>query len=131
MALVPLTLTVLRDALAALPATNGPGRRILSLGYPDILASPASLEKIFGGEVMRKVGTRADSAQILRWHNADGMTDRVAEAGALFDALGFELDVLDLVQARGGEIVQDLNEPIPASLRERYAAVIDAGTLEH
>jgi hypothetical protein len=131
MSLVALTLSVLKDALASLPAANCPSRRILSLGYPDILASPASLENIFGGEIMSKVGSRADSAQILRWHNAGSVTNNVAEATALFAALGFELDVLDLVQARGGEILQDLNEPIPASMHERYAAVIDAGTLEH
>lgn len=131
MALVPLTLSVLKDRLAALPVAQCPSRRILSLGYPDILASPAALAKIFGVDVMRKVAVRADSAKIVRWHNAGAMTDSVAEAGALFEALGFELDVLDLVQARGGEILQDLNVPMAASLHERYAAVIDAGTLEH
>jgi hypothetical protein len=131
MALVPLTLNVLKETLAALPASSCASRRILSLGYPDILASPAHLEKIFGGEVARRFAVREDSAQILSWHNAANVTDRVVEAGALFAALGFELDVLDLTAARGGEILQDLNHPIPAALHQRYAAVIDAGTLEH
>lgn len=130
MALVPLTLSVVKDALAALPE-QCTSRRILSLGYPDILASPASLERIFGAGTMSKIAVRDDSAQILRWHNAGSITNKVVEATGLFHALGFELDVLDLVQARGGEIIQDLNQPAPASLRERYAAVLDAGTLEH
>ncbi len=130
MSLIAMTLTVLKRTLATLPASC-PSRRILSLGYPDILASPASLEQIFGAEVMRKVGVRADSAQIVRWHSAEGLTSDVVEAESLFAALGFELEVLDMARVRGGEILHDLNEPMPASLHERYAAVIDAGTLEH
>jgi hypothetical protein len=121
---------VLKDALAGLPARNCASRRILSLGYPDILASKSSLDEIFGPEMMRNIAVRSDSAQILRWHGI-AANQAVVDAAGLFGALGFELDVLDLVAARGGEILQDLNEPMPASLHARYAAVLDAGTLEH
>ena len=82
MSLVPLTLSVLKDKLAALPASQCASRRILSLGYPDILASPAALAQIFGADVMRKIAVRADSAQIVRWYNAGAMTNTVVEAEA-------------------------------------------------
>jgi hypothetical protein len=131
MALVPLTLGVIGDALKATQAAGCASRRVLSLGYPDILASPAQLAKLFGEDVAQALAVRSDSASILRWHHAAAMTDRVIEAGELFAALGFELDVLDIAAARGGEIIQDLNQPMDESLAGRYAAVLDAGTLEH
>jgi hypothetical protein len=131
MALVPLTLGVISDALKKVQAAGCESRRVLSLGYPDILASQAQLARLFGSETVQKLGVRADSESILRWHHATGVTDRVVEASALFAALGFELDVLDIAEARGGEIIQDLNEPMDSALIGRYAAVIDAGTLEH
>jgi hypothetical protein len=131
MALVGITLAVINDALKNVAAAGCTSRRILSLGYPDILASPAQLADVFGQKLVDKLVVRADSARILRWHAAANLTDRVIEAPALFEALGFELDVLDIAQVRGGEIIQDLNEPMPDSQHERYAAVLDAGTLEH
>jgi hypothetical protein len=131
MSLVALTVGVIAESLAAARAGGCESRRVLSLGYPDILASPAQLAQLFGEEMVRNLDTRADAASILRWHNATAVTDRVVEAKALFAALGFELDVLDITQARGGEIIHDLNLPLPASLEARYAAVLDAGTLEH
>jgi len=45
--------------------------------------------------------------------------------------LGYDLEVLDVVEARGGELLHDLNEPVPTRLHRRYALVIDPGTLEH
>lgn len=55
----------------------------------------------------------------------------MVEADQLFARLGYELEVFEVVAARGGEIVHDLNEPLPERYRERYAVVLDAGTLEH
>lgn len=131
MSLVPLTLHALRVGLSTLEAQGCTSRRILSLGYPDILANNSQATRIFGPDVVSRLEYRPDAQQILNWHNATGLTDRVIDARALFAALGYELDVIDLVEARGGEIIHDLNDPLPGAYHARYAAVLDAGTLEH
>jgi hypothetical protein len=130
MALVPVTIDLIRHALTTLDSAGCTSRRILSLGYPDLLASPAHLAAMFGDDVARRIQYREDSAEILRWHNTK-LTDRVAEPRSLFAALGFEMDVVDIASVRGGEMLLDLNVPVPEALQERYAVVIDAGTLEH
>ncbi|APV49657.1 hypothetical protein BWI17_08185 [Betaproteobacteria bacterium GR16-43] len=131
MSLVPLTLHALKTSLSTPEALGCTSRRILSLGYPDILASPAQTARIFGPDIAAKLAFRADSQQILKWHNMGEQAGGVIEARSLFTALGYELDVIDLVEARGGEIIHDLNTPLPAEHHGRYAAVLDAGTLEH
>jgi hypothetical protein len=131
MSLVPLTLHALRDALSTLEQHGCASRRILSLGYPDILASAAQTAQVFGEGILARLEYREDSKQILAWHDAGRMAERVIEARSLFTTLGFELDVIDVVEARGGEIIQDLNDPLPEAHHARYAAVLDAGTLEH
>ena len=131
MSLIPLTLDVIGSILKNLEKTGCPSRRLLSLGYPDILANDEHIRGIFGGDVPRQIKYRDDSEQILRWHGAERAVRHVPDAVSLFTALGYELDVLDIAVARGGEIVQDLNQPIPENLKGRYALVLDAGTLEH
>jgi hypothetical protein len=42
-----------------------------------------------------------------------------------------ELEILDNSAYEGATLIHDLNQPIPESLRGRFDAVIDAGTLEH
>ena len=131
MALVALTLDVLKSIFSTLDKAGCKNRRVLSLGYPDILANPEQIRQIFGEAVFAKLDYRDDSAAILRWHGAERVTDRVTDAKQLFFALGYELEVIDMVQARGEEIIHDLNDPIPENLHGRYGVVIDAGTLEH
>lgn len=131
MPLVPLTLDAIKTAIPTFAPAGCESRRILSFGYPDILASAEQVARIFGPEVAAKLSFRGDSASILKWHGASNVTDQVIDAASLFTALGFELEVMDLVAARGGEILQDLNVPIPEPLHNRYAMVLDAGTLEH
>jgi hypothetical protein len=131
MPLVPLTLGQLGPQLRAASAAACSSRKVLSLGYPDVLASPLQLREIFGAEIAGRLAYRDDSAAILRWHGAGAVTDRVADAASLFAALGYELEVLDIAAARGGEILQDLNQPVPERLKQRYALVLDSGTLEH
>lgn len=49
-----------------------------------------------------------------------------------WEVLGAEkLETLDASDFEGATIVHDLNQPVPATLREAFDAVIDAGTLEH
>jgi hypothetical protein len=129
-ALPPIFIEVLGKVLDGV-RQSCPSRRIAALGYPDILASEAQLRAAFGDEAVSTLTYRPDSAEILRWHGATHIADRMADAPSLFSALGYELDVLDRAEVRGGEIVQDLNEPAPEGMQARYALVIDAGTLEH
>jgi hypothetical protein len=42
-----------------------------------------------------------------------------------------ELEILDNSAYEGATLIYDLNQPVPESLRGRFDAVIDAGTLEH
>jgi hypothetical protein len=130
MSLGPLNLKIFREAAERLSGNGCTSRRVLSLGYPDILASPSSLESVLGADVAARLTYREDSADIRRWHGIQAEVP-LAEARSLFSAMGFELDVIDIAEARGGEIIQDLNEPVPESLHGQYAAVIDGGTLEH
>jgi hypothetical protein len=127
MAINAPVLDMLRQTAAQLPAP----RRMLCLGYPDMLVTPTQIEKICGPEVLARVAWRDDSESILRWHNLQGQLDRVAETRALFEALGIEADFVDIVASRGFEIVLDLNQPAPPDMAGRYDLVYDGGTMEH
>jgi hypothetical protein len=132
MSLVPLTLGVIGRALTSPAGKACASRRVLSLGYPDILASRGQVAQIYGASIAQRLRVRDDAESILRWHNVvEPEGKEVIDAVSLFEALGFELDVVDIVEARGGEIIANLNEPLPESLHARYAAVLDAGTMEH
>lgn len=51
---------------------------------------------------------------------------------AVLRALGAEEVVaLDYSGFEGAELICDLNQPVPAELRERFQGVLDSGTLEH
>jgi len=125
-----LPLEALRLIHTSLQGMNCESQRVLSLGYPDVLAAPEQLSQLFGAQLLPGLQYRDDSAQIARWHGMPETT-KVVEAAQLLALLGYDLEVLDVVEARGGEMVHDLNEPVPASLHRRYALIIDPGTLEH
>lgn len=102
------------------------GMKIASMGYPDIVASESAVERWLDG---RKCEYRDDAAKICKWH---GMPiQRIPEAKSFFEAFGVTLDVFDLYQTRGDEILCDLNEPIDNSMQGKYDFVLDVGTLEH
>jgi hypothetical protein len=79
-------------------------------------------------------------SRVLRKH---GLLVSEREAGAdlmgpdgfaepLFARLGAEeIRSMDASPFEGASDVHDLNEPIPASLKQNFSAVIDSGTLEH
>lgn len=131
MAITEVFLDIVHATLNAIRQTGCASRRVCALGYPDILVGPEQLRLILGDEVTAGLRYRADSAEILGWHGAPDDVRRVPDAAALFSALGWELEVVDITAARGGEIILDLNEPLPADMKQRFAMVIDAGTLEH
>lgn len=130
MSLAALNLHVLRNVFEALKREAHPNRRVVSLGYPDVLATPAQVSRVVGDDVLARAKLRPDGAAIRRWHKLPEH-EPVVDTASLFAALGYELEVIDAAEIRGGERVHDLNHPIPAELHERYAVVIDAGTMEH
>jgi SAM-dependent methyltransferase len=127
MAINAPVLDMLMQTAKQLPAP----RRMLCLGYPDMLVTPAHIEKRCGAEVLARVAWREDSESILRWHGLAGAMDRIAESASLFRAMGIEADFVDIVASRGFEIVLDLNQPAPADMAGRYDIVYDGGTMEH
>jgi hypothetical protein len=131
MALPAIALQVVSNILRELNKSPASGRRILSLGYPDILVPPETIAQFFGSEIAGKIQFHSDSESIARWHNISQMTSRIVESKHFFSLLGYELDIVDIVKARGDEIVLNLNEPCPNDMHARYALVMDGGTIEH
>ena len=101
---------------------NDPNKRyrMISLGYPDIIANKDTLNRIFGYDVCQNVKYHSDSASIIKWHNASDITDGIPNADEVFNELGFDLDIIDIVKARGDERIVDLNTPLPDDLKEQY-----------
>lgn len=122
----PLLDLILKTA-AQLPAP----RRMLCLGYPDMLVTPEQIERLCGPGTLGKIAWREDSESILKWHRLDGAMAKVAESRSLFQAVGIEPDFVDIVASRGLEIVLDLNHPVPEEMKARYDIVYDGGTMEH
>lgn len=102
--------------------------KMLSLGYIDFLATKDDVARAFGPAVASQVSIRGDSQSIAAWH---GGPASVLDADTLFKALGIEPHYLDIAVIRGGEIIQDLNEPLAPELVGAFDFVIDSGTLEH
>ena len=85
------------------------GRRVASMGYPDIIAPMELVEKIMGDE-FPKLTYRQDSEAICKRH---GLAKRdIPDAHSFFKVMGCALDVYDIVKERGCEILCDLNHPI-------------------
>jgi hypothetical protein len=131
MALPPEALRLVQLGLQTAARAGCVSQRVLSLGYPDILASPEQLGALIGTELMAGLRYRPDSEAIARWHQVSATVPKLVDATHFFALLGYDLEVLDIAQARGGEILHDLNQPVPPRLHRRYALVIDPGTLEH
>lgn len=102
-----------------------PGARIAAMGYPDIISWPKEIERILGARSYA-LKYRDDSDAIGKWH---GVEHKIPDAYSFFELQGVRLDVYDVAEHRGGEIIADLNEPL-GSVNE-YDFVIDVGTLEH
>ena len=113
------------DALASIIK---PGMRICSFGYPDIIAPPEMIQTLMG-EKYTLLEARADSAVICQRH---GLNPRpIPDAHSLFDLLGCTLDVYDIVQERGCEILGDLNNIGWDDTHPIYDIALDVGTAEH
>ncbi len=110
----------------SLPATRP--IHTLSLGYTDYMISRDDVASQFGEELASRVAIRNNIDDIARFY---GTATQSVETRSLYEALGMRTDFVDVAEIRGGEIVQDLNQPFPSSFRNAYDLVIDSGTLEH
>ncbi len=96
-----------------------PAKRVLSLGYPDLVMSPEVFTEMTGKDV--GAGNEAGAS----WHGES----RVPETVAAFKALGTEeFRAVDVSVSRGIEIIADLNYPQDLG---KWDLVIDPGTTEH
>lgn len=104
------------------------GDAIASMGYPDIVSPEKDVAELLGDRISG-LKYREDAQRICGRH---GMAlQQIPDAESFFECLGASLDVYDIVEERGGEIVVDLNYPIPAQACGQYDFVLDVGTLEH
>lgn len=94
------------------------GAKVLSLGYPDILAKPEEIQRIFG-----YMPTRFSDQNT--WH---GVAHPLPDTLELFEKVGATLTVVDFTPERGMERIADLNYPHDLG---KFDLVIDPGTLEH
>jgi hypothetical protein len=113
------------DAVVEVLKEIGPGAKVLSLGYPDIL-KPLKDIPLDGLE------EHTDSSSISGYHGRD---ISVPTAESFFAALGATLTVIDTKAWRGPEVTFDLNkssgEPGNPFIKGEYDLIIDPGTSEH
>ena len=109
--------------IAALAKNLKRGFTVLSLGHPDILATPDELQPI----IRKRIGT--DNQGVFDTRLKAPKPDIVGSAKLLFEALGGRLHVIDYRNVYGVDTVVDLNEPL--SLGREFDLVIDPGTTEH
>jgi SAM-dependent methyltransferase len=105
--------------------------RLLSVGYPDILADDAALAEAIGSERAATLPVHPDAVGIARWHGLDGRLTRIVDSTAFFDALAIDCTMIDIHASRGGERIVDLNGVLPEDLVAHFDLVLDPGTLEH
>lgn len=105
--------------------------KVLSLGYPDLLFSPSLIDRYLPQVRRADVAIRPDSEAIARLHGRKPGT-QILEAFSLFQALGADLDLIDVADFGHGETIVNLNDPVDESTwKERYDVVIDPGSVEH
>lgn len=95
-----------------------PSKRVLSLGYPDIIAPSEVIERLFNVKPLTFVDNGA-------WHRVDY---DLPETEEFFRLIGSELSCVDVHSSRGMETITDLNYPQDLG---KYDMVIDPGTIEH
>lgn len=103
---------------------------VCSAGYPDLLLSFEDAAGLLG-EGARGLPYRPDSEAILRWHGFAGRLPGVYDAGEFFKRMGCQLSAVDVAEVRGGEMVADLNRPVPHEWHGKFDIVVDSGTCEH
>ena len=92
---------------------------VLTIGRQDLNVFPAKMQK-----TLQAAGLPSDAF-------APGAPD-TPFAEPVFKSLGAKrVYSMDMSKFEGADFIHDLNQPIPADLRERFDIVLDGGTLEH
>ena len=99
---------------------------VLSLGHPDILATPDELKEVFDGKLLS-----IDNSQVRRERIGNSDDKCIGSAYGFFDLLGAKLVCFDKRSLFGINENLDLNYPIDAHHHDSYSFVIDPGTIEH
>jgi len=109
-------------ALTRLAPYLKPGAKVLCLGYQDIVATGKDIEKIYGYRPSKFIPQK--------WHP---VSHDLPDTEEFFERLGIHWVCVDIVKARGAEVIADLNHDptIPELSAKQYDLVIDGGTLEH
>jgi hypothetical protein len=110
--------------------SDGQVTRLLSLGYPDLLVTPADvpLPPGFAPQMAE------DGEKIAKWH---GWPGPIMDAVATFNALDIHLDAIDIRPSRDVETVLDLNQRYEwrffeeGRFHQAFDIILDPGTLEH
>lgn len=128
MPLVDYSLRIVADLMKKLDKERDASRpgQMLTLACPDVVASRETVRKIFGARV-DTVPARKDGQLTINWHKAHSVTKEILDTQSLFNALGYTMTSLDVVEGRGGEIMHDLSDPLPAgsNLHDRFDLVFD------
>ncbi len=121
---------VLRDPVLQTAATI----RIACLGYPDVILNDVVYQQFFRDVDWRsKLKDRPNRDKLIEIHGGDKtQISTVPTIDSFFSLYGdVKVDVIDYAQYEGSEIVHDMSEPVPDTLRNQYDVVIDGGTTEH
>ena len=96
--------------------------RTLTLGRQDLLLRSQPFK-----ELLHLYGYHSTDAEVAHLLN-----DANQFADPLFQRMGAQIiDSADHSSFEGATVVHDMNQPIPAELKQRYSLVFDGGTLEH
>ncbi len=105
--------------------------KVLSLAHPDLLMSVDQIPRVFPNHDPGKIQPRADSADVRKRHGLPESTGDLPDTRSLFDAIGCDITIVDVVEAGDVDRIVDLNEPLDAEYREAFDLVLDPGTVEH
>ena len=124
MPLVDYSLNIIKKLIDSVKQQPERTNTVLTLSYPDLVVSRAVLASIFGIGVASAVPDREDSEATINWHKASDITLSIPDTKALFKALGFEMDSIDRVEGRGGEMIHDLSDPLPDSWLDNFYDIV-------
>lgn len=125
MGLENITFEALINAASLIPSTGQP-KKLLALGYPDLLVDEPTLRN--AGLEPTELKTRSDALIIQQWHSWAGP---IYDTDDVLGKLGITAMYVDINPSRLCERVVDLNEPLPTDLCNSFDLVVDPGTIEH
>lgn len=124
MPLVKYSLEVMKGLLNAVRKDKDRTGEVLCLSYPDLIISPKSLFELYG-QRMHSIKMREDGTKSINWHKANSITTEVPDTADFFHKLGFKMTAVDMVEGRGGEVIHDLNRPLPVEFYDQFDLVFD------